>query len=74
MTLSINIIFDFSNRSEVLVYDWSEGGDPEIIVEDLERLDLDNYDENDPKIQDWSYSREQYWADLRMKYVFVFII
>jgi len=57
----------FSNRSEVLVYDWSEGGDAEIIVEDLERLDIDNYDENDPKIQDWSHSREQYWADVRMK-------
>jgi len=63
----IHKIFVFSNRSEVLVYDWSEGGDAEVIVEDLERLDIDNYDENDPKIQDWSYSREQYWADVRMK-------
>lgn len=50
----------------MLVYDWSEGGNAEIIVEDLERLDLDNYDEHDPKIKDWNYSREQYWADVRM--------
>lgn len=57
----------FSKHSEVLVYDWSEGGDPEVIVEDLERIDFDNYDYNDPKIADWSYSREQYWADVRMK-------
>lgn len=50
----------------MLVYDWSEGGDAEVIAEDLERLDLENYDEHDPKITDWSYSREQYWADIRM--------
>lgn len=52
--------------SELLVYDWSEGGDAELIVEDLERLDM-NYDESDPKLKDWYHTREQYWADVRMK-------
>lgn len=52
-----------------MVYDWSEGGDPEVIVEDLERIDFDSYDEQDPKVADWYYSREQYWADVRMKCV-----
>jgi len=66
--LKYKFLRDISNKSEVLVYDWSEGGDAEIIVEDLERLDIDNYDENDPKVEDWTYSREQYWADVRMKY------
>lgn len=57
----------FSLKSEVLVYDWSEGGNAEVIVEDIERLDFDNYAADSPKIQDWCYSREQYWADVRMK-------
>lgn len=57
----------FSKKSEVFVYDWSEGGDAEVIVEDLERFDFDKYDDNDPKIMDWYYTREQYWADVRMK-------
>ncbi|XP_050533861.1 NADH dehydrogenase [ubiquinone] 1 alpha subcomplex subunit 10, mitochondrial [Daktulosphaira vitifoliae] len=59
---------DINLKSEVLVYDWSEGGDADIIVEDIERIDFDNYTNDDPKIQDWNYSREQYWADVRMKY------
>jgi NADH dehydrogenase (ubiquinone) 1 alpha subcomplex subunit 10 len=66
--LKYKFLRDSGKQSEVLVYDWSEGGDPEIIVEDLERLDLENYDENDPKIKDWFYTREQYWADVRMNY------
>jgi len=57
----------FSKKSELFVYDWSEGGDAEVIVEDLERFNFDNYDESDPKITDWYYTREQYWADVRMK-------
>lgn len=62
-----NISVIFSKWSEVLVYDWSDGGDSEIIVEDIERINFDQYDDNEHKFTDWYYSREQYWADIRMK-------
>ncbi|XP_050435962.1 NADH dehydrogenase [ubiquinone] 1 alpha subcomplex subunit 10, mitochondrial [Adelges cooleyi] len=66
--LKSKFLREISLKSEVLVYDWSEGGNAEVIVEDIERLDFDNYAADSPKIQDWCYSREQYWADVRMKY------
>lgn len=29
---------DISSHAEILVYDWSSGGDPELVVEDIERI------------------------------------
>lgn len=46
------------DHSEVLVYDWSTPGDLDVVVEDLEKLNLDNlgmYDENQ---SDWRFGDE----------------
>ncbi|KAL0274478.1 UNVERIFIED_CONTAM: hypothetical protein PYX00_006888 [Menopon gallinae] len=46
--------------SEVLVYDWSDGGDTELIIEDLEKLDLNPL--NKPphgKLFDWKIWRRE---------------
>lgn len=58
-----------SKHSELLVYDWSEEGDPEVVVEDIERIDFDKYDSQDPKMKDWKQYSEEDWAILRNRYV-----
>lgn len=60
---------DISTHAELLVYDWSGGGETEVVVEDIERLDFDKYTERtEPKMKDWRLMREIEWADLRMIY------
>ncbi|CAH0760222.1 unnamed protein product [Diatraea saccharalis] len=60
---------DISTHAELLVYDWTGGGDVEVVVEDIERLEFDKYREReDPKMKDWRLPREVDWADQRMIY------
>ncbi|KAK9711472.1 Deoxynucleoside kinase [Popillia japonica] len=59
---------DISYSAELLVYDWSHEGEVEVIVEDIERINFNRYDEQDPKFVDWRYSREEMFAYLRNKY------
>lgn len=49
------------------MYDWSEEGDVEVVVEDIERIDFSNYDYQDLKMKDWDQSFEEEWAILRHK-------
>jgi hypothetical protein len=42
----------------VLVYDWSEGGETEVVVEDIERLNLDYFDKYDKQQKDWRLHNE----------------
>ncbi|XP_065353098.1 NADH dehydrogenase [ubiquinone] 1 alpha subcomplex subunit 10, mitochondrial [Cloeon dipterum] len=44
---------DISSHAELLVYDWSSHGDVEVVVEDIERVNFDNYEDEDPKLRDW---------------------
>ncbi|CAH0597200.1 unnamed protein product [Chrysodeixis includens] len=60
---------DIATHAELLVYDWSGGGDVEVVVEDIERLNFDQYVEREePKMKDWRLPREMEWADKRMLY------
>ncbi|CAH0403225.1 unnamed protein product [Chilo suppressalis] len=60
---------DIATHAELLVYDWSGGGDVEVVVEDVERLDFDKYTEREePKMKDWRLPREVEYADQRMLY------
>ena len=57
-----------SVHSEVLVYDWSKGGgDSEIVVEDIERIDFDQYGTYDKKLQDWRRYDKWDWNNNRQK-------
>ncbi|KAK8743068.1 hypothetical protein OTU49_001509 [Cherax quadricarinatus] len=58
---------EMSVHSELLLYDWSEKGEPEIVVEDIERINFD-FDKNDPKMADWRKDDEWDWCETRMKY------
>ncbi|XP_041969499.1 NADH dehydrogenase [ubiquinone] 1 alpha subcomplex subunit 10, mitochondrial [Aricia agestis] len=60
---------EISTHAELLVYDWTGGGDVEIVVEDIERLNFEQYTERvEPKMKDWRLPREVDWADKRMLY------
>ncbi|KAB0800128.1 hypothetical protein PPYR_08008 [Photinus pyralis] len=57
-----------STHSELLIYDWSEQGDIEVVVEDIERIDFSRIDEQDAKVKDWVYHLEEEYGCLRNKY------
>lgn len=59
---------NISNNSELLVYDWSDGGDVEVVVEDIERIDFDHYDHYTDKLIEWRQLSTKEWNRLRMKY------
>lgn len=57
-----------SQHAELLVYDWSNPGDVEVVVEDIERLDFDKYTKHDSKMADWRLDDEEDWAIARAQY------
>merc|ERR1711974_465912 len=50
-----------STHSYVLSYDWSEGGDTEVVVEDIERMNMDYHDKYDRQQLDWRMLTEDWW-------------
>lgn len=54
----------FSKDAELLIYDWSEEGDVEIVVEDVERIKFE-YDYQDTRMRDWKFDLEEDWAFTR---------
>jgi len=63
---------EIGGHAEMLVYDWSEGGDTEIIVEDIERIDFDKWftpaDQYEPQLHDWKRMKEVEWGKLRYQF------
>ncbi|CAG9855887.1 unnamed protein product [Phyllotreta striolata] len=57
-----------SKHSELLIYDWSEEGDVEIVVEDIERIDFNRFDTQDTQLKDWVCRLEEEYGVLRHKY------
>lgn len=55
-------------NSKVLMYDWSEGGETEVVVEDIERLNLDYFDKYDKQQADWRMFKEENYARCRTMY------
>jgi len=55
-------------NSKVLMYDWSEGGDTEVVVEDIERLNMDYFDKYDKQQEDWRMFKEDNYAAARLTY------
>jgi len=59
---------EIGNHAELLIYNWTEIGDAEVVVEDIERIDFDRFDKNDPKLHDWRQPDEDEWCMKRMEY------
>lgn len=57
-----------SEHAELMIYDWKTPGEVEIVVEDIERLDFDQYGKHDERMNDWCISQEKVWAEKRMLY------
>lgn len=55
-------------KSEILVYDWSEYGDIEVVVEDLERIDFDRHEQYDKMLRDWRKEFYWEWGEVRNRY------
>jgi NADH dehydrogenase (ubiquinone) 1 alpha subcomplex subunit 10 len=54
--------------SKVLTYNWSEEGDTEVVVEDVERLQLEYFDKYDKQQSDWRRYKEDGYSQLRRLY------
>lgn len=59
---------EITQHAELLVYDWTNGGETEVVVEDIERIDFDRFDHYDPKMQDWRMAGEWDWCEMRMRF------
>lgn len=59
---------EITQHAELLVYDWTNGGETEVVVEDIERVDFDCFDHYDPKMKDWRFDTEWDWCERRMRY------
>jgi len=57
-----------SESSMVLSYDWSDGGDVEVVIEDIERLNMDYHDKYDKQQKDWRLLTEDGFASKRQAY------
>lgn len=66
--LKRNFLKEQQRHSRVLVYDWSEPGDMEIVVEDIEALNFDFLEETDEQQKDWRLGREEGYAIMRERY------
>lgn len=59
---------EITQHAELLVYDWTNGGETEVVVEDIERIDFDSFDHYDPKMKDWRLANEWEWCEMRMRF------
>lgn len=48
-----------SEHAHLLIYDWSQGGDSEVVLEDIEDLEFD-FPYKSPKMKDWRFEPLQH--------------
>lgn len=58
---------EMSVHSEVLVYDWSNFGDVDVVVEDIERLDMSE-SPYDKRFEDWKVYKDRQFSYMRWEY------
>jgi len=66
--LKRNFLKEQQRHSRVLVYDWSDPGDIEIVVEDIEALNFDFLEETDEQQHDWRLHNEEGYHVKRFQY------
>lgn len=59
------MIFYYSTHAELLIYDWSDEGDADIVIEDIERIDFNRFDKDSTQMEDWRFELEEDWAVAR---------
>ncbi|XP_055382561.1 NADH dehydrogenase [ubiquinone] 1 alpha subcomplex subunit 10, mitochondrial [Condylostylus longicornis] len=70
LNYKLNHLKEISVHAELLVYDWSNGGETEVVVEDIERIDFNQFekDRHNKKMKDWRLPLEWDWCERRIKY------
>ncbi|GAB6023800.1 NADH dehydrogenase (Ubiquinone) 1 alpha subcomplex [Chamberlinius hualienensis] len=63
-----NYLKDMEKHCEMLIYDWSEFGEVEEVVEDIERIDFYSYGKHDLKNKDWRLFNDSAWSEARYLY------
>lgn len=58
-----------STHAELLVYDWPNHGETEVVVEDIERIDFDRFEKDDTHMRDWRMENEEEWTEARARYM-----
>ncbi|CAN7996218.1 unnamed protein product [Ixodes hexagonus] len=53
--------------SELLLYDWTTFGDPELVVDDIERINFEAHEDDPygPMFKDWKKKTEEDWSEYR---------
>ncbi|XP_043481714.1 NADH dehydrogenase [ubiquinone] 1 alpha subcomplex subunit 10, mitochondrial [Leptopilina heterotoma] len=62
-----NFLKNMSEHANILIYDYSNGGDFEVIVEDIEALDFEIV-KNSKKFEDWDLVTHVHWTNKRRLY------
>ena len=65
--LLIHVAVGCRPHCEMLIYDWSNFGDAEVVTEDIEQIDFDKWGKYDLKLDDWRVDRERQWGSMREK-------
>lgn len=57
-------------HTPILVYDWSEGGDTEILLDDVEAVDYPGFEDTpyNKIMEDWRFNLECDWSEQRIKF------
>lgn len=59
---------EIGKHAELLIYDWNNYGDMEVVVEDIERINFDKYTKYDRKMEDWRKEDDWEWNYWRRYY------
>lgn len=60
---------EIANHAELLMYDWSEGGqEVDLVIEDLEKLNYDAYEKRGERMEDWRYYHHSDFDNWRRYY------
>ncbi|CAD5233568.1 unnamed protein product [Bursaphelenchus xylophilus] len=56
---------EYKEHSKILTYDWTEPGDPDSIVEDIERVDCDYFEWHSGSVhEEWHQPRDGIWYNI----------
>jgi len=67
-TMKKEYLAEARNTSQILIYDWTEPGEVEAVVEDIEALNFDHYGRYEEQQKDWRFVLEEVAAFKRGKY------
>merc|ERR1711879_90034 len=67
-TMKKEYLAEARNTSQILIYDWTEPGEVEAVVEDIEALNFDHYGRYEEQQKDWRFVLEEVAAMKRGKY------